>query len=146
MSTGRENVVMDDLVQWFGEQLDEDERIARTAGGVVYVAWAEGGWVEAEVPKADWKGPGDDGRHVGSVRRAEDRAHIAAHDPARALRDIASDRKLLALFVEVGAREVDLDDAFEYAHGWVNALGMAVRLRASAFSDRPGYREEWRPY
>jgi len=140
---------MDDLVQWFGEQLDDDERIARAAAHGEAGEWTNGGSYPVSVA-------GDLPEGADAFERAvafdegspseEQAAHIARHDPARVLRDIAADRKLLALFVEVGAREVDLDDAFEYAHGWVNALGMAVRLRASAFSERRGYREEWRPY
>lgn len=138
---------MDDLVQWFGEQLDKVERLARAA--------TEGPWsVDDEKYAEAIYGPdhrtavvagGRWGGEASVFESTEDALHIAAHDPARVLREIDADRKLLALFIEVGACEVDLDDAVEYAHGWVNALGMAVRLRASAFSDRPGYREAWRP-
>lgn len=60
----------------------------------------------------------------------------------RALREIEAGRKLLARYMEVAANDVD---DVEYAHGWANALGLAVRLRATTYSDRPGYREEWRP-
>lgn len=127
---------MDELVQWLGEQLDDDELAALGAKGDTSGCWTR------------FDGPPEDialYSKSGKLTVGQDR-HIARHDPARVLLDIAADRKLLALFVEVGAREVDLNDAAEYAHGWVNALGMAVRLRASAFSKRPGYSEEWRPY
>ncbi|MFE2712261.1 DUF6221 family protein [Streptomyces mirabilis] len=124
---------MDELVRWLGEQLDEDERIARSAGGVVYLGWAEGGWVEAEIPKTEWKGPGDDGRHVGSVRRAEDRAHIARHDPARVLREIEAKRRIVDRY------------AWLREHGDTGGTAWVLPLLALPYADRPGYREEWRP-
>ena len=136
---------MDGLVEWLRAQLDEDERIARAATPGPWVD--QGGYVTDVGPRVQVTdyGTQDGEPEEDSPQGRADSAHIAEHDPARALREIDADRKLLAQFVEVGAREVDLDDAVEYADGWVNALGLAVRLRASVFSDRPGYREEWRP-
>jgi hypothetical protein len=142
-----------DLVQWLLAQLGEDERIARAAGGRSEQEWA------ADLSGKDSAGLPSwpvavryvtEGRLRGAVanlpvtnERSEDRmVHIAAHDPARVLREIGADRQLLNQYMEVAANDVD---DVEYAHGWANALGLAVRLRASAFSDRPGYREEWRP-
>jgi hypothetical protein len=111
-----------DLVQWLREQLDEDERIARAADpDLAYLTEC----IEVESP--------------GTMA---DEAHVLRHAPARVLREIEADRELLRQYVEVAANDVD---DVEYAHGWANALGLAVRLRASAFSDRPGFREEWRP-
>jgi len=132
---------MDDLVQWFGEQLDTDAARATAAAEEDGPDWRYDGHAVITRREGDLVAVGSQ-----DFLESERGDHIAAHDPARVLRDIEADRKLLALFVEVGAREVDLDDAVEYAHGWVNAIGMAVHLRASAFSDRPGYREAWRPW
>jgi hypothetical protein len=132
---------MDELVRWLGEQLDEDERIARA------VEDRSAPW------DGQWVADGNDAartynRHVlfyghnyplkpGLV------AHVVEHDPARVLREIEADRELLRQYAEVAANDVD---DVEYAHGWANALGLAVRLRATAYRDRPGYRgEEWVP-
>jgi hypothetical protein len=142
-----------DLVQWLTACLAEDERIARAAGGRSEQTW------EVDLSGKDPLGMPSwpvavryttEGRLRGAVanlpvmqERSEDRmVHIAAHDPARVLREVAADRELLRQYAEVAANDVD---DVEYAHGWANALGLAVRLRASAFSDRPGFREEWRP-
>ena len=163
---------MDDLVRWLGEQLEEDERIARSAGGMAWLEWADGGWVEtAHVSKTEWKGPGDDGRHVASVRVAEDRAHIVRHDPARVLREIDAKRQLL------GASNADCPPPCRQDHTfsgscmlrwmgpvneadggpWVRAedghqvpappvvTEWVLRLLALPYADRPGYRDEWRP-
>jgi hypothetical protein len=132
---------VDDLVQWFGQQLDEDERIARRAGGMAWLEWADGGWVEtAHVSKTEWKGPGDDGRHVASVRVAEDRAHIVRHDPARVLREIDAKRKIIAEH-DVYSRPLgERMDCQSYDFPCTT-----LRLLALPYADRPGYREEWRP-
>lgn len=150
---------MDELVQWLGEQLDEDERIARAAAEpekwielnrAPHLNWSVEYWADPD--RAAVVAEESSAYPVVVTAEGIDEAdaeartvHVAEHDPARVLREVDADRKLLALFVEVGAREVDLDDASEYADGWVNALGMAVRLRALPFSNRPGYRKEWRP-
>jgi hypothetical protein len=133
---------MDELVRWLGEQFDEEERIARSAGGTAWLEWAEGGWVEtAVVPKAEWKGPGDDGRHVASVRAAEDRAHIVRHDPARVLREIEAKRRILAEHSLNGWVCTTCDN------GEVEQVFPCptLRLLALPYEDRPGYREAWRP-
>lgn len=125
---------MDDLVRWLGEQLDED------AATVAAVQPDPG--LSPQEP-IEFILAGQD-ITVPATEAAE--RHIRRFaDPARVLREIAADRRLLAEFMAVGAREVSLDDAAEYAHGWVNALGLAVRLRATRYSDRPGYRSEWAP-
>jgi hypothetical protein len=121
---------MDELVRWLGEQLDEDERVARGCSGMEW----------REHPK-NWVSAPPLGR-VGLVIHDGDRGHIVRHDPARVLREIEADRELLRQYAEVAANEVG---DVEYAHGWANALGLAVRLRASKYGDRPGYLEEWAP-
>lgn len=132
---------MDDLVQWLRAQLDEDERIARaaTAG-----PWSRmGRRVLDPSPPSDRLGIGMAVGHAAADADFNETAdHIVRHDPARVLREIDADRKLLDQYAEVAANDVD---EVEYAHGWANALGLAVRLRASVYAGRPGYREEWRP-
>jgi hypothetical protein len=124
---------MDELVRWFGEQLDEDERIARGADSSV--------WPSREVQiELD-----DPVHHAwrGTQLSPTMAKHIVRHGPVRVLREIEADRELLRQYAEVAANDVD---DVEYAHGWANALGLAVRLRATAYRDRPGYRaEEWAP-
>ena len=75
-------------------------------------------------------------------RATRDAAFTARRDPAWVLRNIHADRQLLAQYSAVAAN--DLDEV-EYANGWAQALGFAVRLRVSAYADHPNYREEWRP-
>lgn len=144
---------MNDLAQWLGTQFDEDERIAREAtpgpwrahdthlGQYGYAATVLSGEgndtnLRAWFPSMSQQ-PWDEARNVWN-----DAEHVARHDPARVLREIEAQRRLLAAYVQVAANDVN---EVEYAHGYANALGEAVRLLALPFADRPGYRESWRP-
>jgi hypothetical protein len=146
---------MDDLVRWLGVQLDEDERIAKAA--------TPGPWWHN--PGKQWLGPeafekydlrqgeefvGYGGPHpftgavastgpASNMQGMKDAAFIAAHDPARALREIDAKRDLLR-FAE------GIHDHHEtFTTGVAARLERTLRLFALAYVDRPGYREEWRP-
>ena len=149
---------MDELVQWLGEQLDEDERIARAAGGRIEIDYH---WFEVSSAKH----PGVVGTERGllvTTDRAlrEHAAHIAAHDPARVLREIDAKRAIVdehVLTVEkvdaapydsfTGERRSDVYDVTCAVCGWANddrtSGCRTLRLLASVYSDRPGYRQEW---
>lgn len=98
---------MDDLVRWLGEQLDEDERMARAAtsgpwrahdthlgqyGYAATVLSGEGNDTDlrAWLPSMSQE-PWDEARNVWA-----DAEHVAEWDPARVLREISVDRELLA--------------------------------------------------
>jgi hypothetical protein len=133
----------DDLLRWLGEQLDEEERVARAAGG----RWRElsGNWVTAS----------DVDHRVAMVLAAAERAHIVAHDPARVLREIEAKRELLKEHTVDGwtcstcAMPEDFDEDADGNREW-SRRGQdfpcrTLRLAASVYADRPGYREDWRP-
>jgi hypothetical protein len=116
---------MNDLVRWLGEQLDEDERVARACSG-------DGKWAEGDIAI------------YGPDLGVEVRVHMARHDPARVLREIDSKRKLLERYERAmenrRAHPKDLASA-----GALLALHGAVELLALPYADRPGYREGWAP-
>lgn len=144
---------MDDLVQWLRAQLDEDERIARTACEYASPEWRldeetsetvlwwppEPHVAEQErkhglpVVSDQWRGMTID---AGGARLAP---HIARHDPARVLREIDAKREVLRL----AERAHDYHETF--LNGFAAAMEGALRLFALAYADRPGYRDEWRP-
>lgn len=149
---------MDDLVQWLGQQLDEDERIARAA--------TLGPWVQSGIGDYGWTV--DFGRPGAGVETADndqglaDADFIATHDPARVLREIDAKRQVLAGYVLSVQAADDLaalgqrlrasgKDALmteleqESTVHRRDALCGVLRLLAAPYSDRPGYREEWRP-
>ncbi|MER5950217.1 DUF6221 family protein [Streptomyces sp. NPDC001904] len=63
---------------------------------------------------------------------------VAAHDPARVLREIDAKREALRFL----AAELDSTDTPWWYADKVEKL---LKLAALPFADRPGYREEWRP-
>ncbi|TXJ78600.1 hypothetical protein E2C11_16465 [Streptomyces lavendulae] len=150
---------MDDLVAWLQEQLAEDERIARAAANVVgpvrgATDWQvkkslsdEGGeyWSitttppDDLVPTVELAGGGMSG---GGVHEESVAAHVAAHDPARVLREIDATRRLIrahAKWCEGRCEAKSPEGGFDAAHYW------NIKVRAEVYSDRPGYRAEWRP-
>lgn len=157
---------MDELVRWLGEQFDEDERIAREAGGL---AWSRP------------EDPGDPAAIRDSERERVvydegwpsegQTVHIAEWDPARVLREIDAKRRIVAAYLPPGGDphpglpctdDVEGDpDGVLYAAQHPAEKGACVRhleaskrllhhdyvlrLLALPYADRPGFREEWRP-
>lgn len=130
---------MGDLVEWLREQLDEDDRIARGTGQ----------------PGTSWQGLEMDGElrddanagTVAYIPRAETRAHIARHDPARVLRETEAKRRTIALceppLVDVTGPQ---DTERQFIPGEGPPWGLDVlKLLALPYADRPGYRDDWRP-
>lgn len=155
-----------DLAQWLTAQLDEDERIARAAahlsgalsGGAPAVGerWRVSGshaddggtyWSVTtaspdldRIPVVEMVGSGMSG---GGAHTKEVAAHIAEHDPARALREIDAKRQLVRLLTE--ALEVGEDYKGPDLYDGIETCRAALRLLALPYSGREGYRPEWAP-
>jgi hypothetical protein len=136
-----------DLAAFLAERLDEDEAAAKAAikGGKpeigtvgqwnAYLEGGDDGW--AVEHDAGGKGCGI----IGDRAIAE---HIARHDPARVLRDVETDRRLIAAWKET----LDVPPANEQVDQTSHrlALELSLKLRAAVWSDHPDYREtEWKP-
>jgi hypothetical protein len=127
---------MDDLVTWLRAQLDEDERVANTA--------TSGPW-KADVPMAkdgvfatsiqDWVADCD--YHRMGPFAVHNAAHIARHDPARTLAEVAARRTIIDRTERSGNIKL----------AWVEyeVLAGVIRDLALPYVDQPGYREEWGP-
>lgn len=152
---------MDELVQFLRARYDEDEQIARRAGGRSEHTW------EADLSGKDPNGLPSwpiavryttGGRLRGAVanlpimqERSEDRmVHIARHDPARILRDIKARRQLVEVH-HADLIEVVNADREERSDYWCAECDgepfpcRTLRLLASVYADHPGYRAKWRP-
>ncbi|MFF4791857.1 DUF6221 family protein [Streptomyces sp. NPDC001276] len=149
---------MDELVRWLGEQLDVEAQVAREA--------TPGPWQNAPTARhhatasgrseeAVFASPPDLGATVVAItgeaverRHLVDAEHIAAHDPARVLREIDAKRRVLR---DLEQAEFTLGRAesgtmpHDLMTGAVNTLRRIVRLHAAAYDQRPGYKEGWRP-
>ncbi|WP_199572698.1 DUF6221 family protein [Streptomyces murinus] len=138
---------MDDLVRWLGEQFDADERIARAAqqNGDV----KDGHWFDDE----DEEVIDDSGWRIAFTVDTGTRAHIAAHDPARVLREIDAKRALMKQIFRYeakidgewgcchDAKEIEAGECPETPPHEIEAL----QILALVYADRPGYQESWRP-
>lgn len=145
-----------DLVAFLRARLEEDEQIARAA--------TPGPW--AWTPEKDvWdqNGPtlirkGTDAPDAELVEVAAgwghdawgiyisdaDQAHIAAHDPARVLREIEAKRRLVERYERaLENRRAHPDDLA--SAGALLALHGTVKVLAMPYADHPDYRDEWRP-
>jgi hypothetical protein len=155
---------MDDLVAWLHQQLDDD---GRAAGHAQPGPWRIGNTGDPTRPCDIHTFPA--ARDVADRLRWVDAEHIARHDPARVLREVEAKRRAIDLHAiiwrEVGWLERDGDelvDADEQLPACVTCVPkhasffarrddvpvgpcITVRLLAVAYSDRPGYREEWKP-
>jgi len=140
----------DDLIAFLKARRAEDQAAAMAATGTAW-AWEATGdkdnsWAVGHVE-------GEDGRPLsGEIEHGQgividgvcesingnlaDAAHIARHDPARVLRDVEADRKLLAEY-ERSVRAVGV--------GLSGQLHRVVLAKAAVHSDHPDYRPEWAP-
>ena len=128
-----------DLVQWLGAQLDEDQRIAEAARGQLEGRWSH----DASIPNGYvYDERGGTVVYDESAPSPEEAEHIAAHDPARVLREIEAKRAIVARYERAmenrRAHPKDLASA-----GALLALHGVVELLALPYADRPGYRGEW---
>lgn len=116
-------MAVEDLVQWLRAQLDEDERTARACPG-------DGEWEARDIAV------------YGADLSPEVRAHMAAHDPARVLREIDAKRQLLDRYEELRAASKEEGLIGDVTEEYQDFL---LRMLAVPYSDRPGFREEWAP-
>lgn len=108
---------MADLIEFIRARLDEDDQTARAARGRE--------WHVREGSVMDGGGVVATGLQ-GDLDDAE-AAHIARHDPATVLRNVAVKRRLLEIW-EPNAHCQPM-----------------IRIAASVWSDHPDYRQEWAP-
>lgn len=108
-----------DLIAYLRARFDEEDAIALTAcGDPDCGVWAAS---ENDVDFDQYK--------VGGIRPAT-AAHIARHDPARVLRDIAAKRRIV-----------------DYCDDWRRdefETGPILELLVLSYMDREDFREEWK--
>lgn len=68
--------------------------------------------------------------------------HIARHDPARVLREVAAKRNILTEYVNENWVQAQ-GHRTAWTEGGQAARETAVRLFASVYSDHPDYQSEW---
>jgi hypothetical protein len=159
-------VAVSDLATFLARQLDEDERVAREATAGPWRVIDERG-DQAEIESAstvyEWehwnKGQPaavvSDCDGCGAVA-VKDAHHIARHDPARVLADVASKRKILALHSEATGFTMGYTENFDYGRtpNACNECGTAdeyavpwpcptLRALAQPYAGAEGWQEAW---
>ena len=150
----------DGLAAFQRARLDEDEAGARLA------ARKGGTWTQGDPGQGSCAITSLGGTVVYDEGRPDEHqaAHIARHDPARVLREVAAMRERLALYLDaketlaVALRKAPPEDDPAAAHSYVRerinvnqasgrfaALEMSVRLDAMVYSDHPDYDPSWKP-
>lgn len=137
---------MDDLARWLGEQLDEDERIAREAPGPAWEHRQIRGDFDESVVFEDYIAVADPERNtvVFSEVDSEVLPFALRYDPARVLREIEIKRAILALHtqsVRDGCWVCDVPGG----HRLRSDACTTVRMLAVVYADRTDYQESWRP-
>lgn len=134
-----------DVAEFAKARLDEDEAVAKAATPGPWLA-LDGG-VQSADNESQWPVGETD-----SERDRADRVHIARHDPARALREVAAKRKRLTLMIEATAEMDKLladehagDVARAMAIGRARAATVGVKIDAEIWHDHPDYDQKWTP-
>jgi hypothetical protein len=127
--------VIDDLISWLRSVWDDEERTALAVPEGRRSWHVDGGSVVAGHPTdevVDW---------VHDEGAAE---HIALHDPARVLRRIEADRRILDEYQKALDRRRRHPEDLAAA-GALLQMVRVIKLMAESLADHPGYREEWKP-
>jgi hypothetical protein len=151
----------DDLVSWLLARLDKDEQVARAAlqhENVPGVWNAIGSGTKDDHDLSYWAV-----HQVAVPRWSEPSArdlmtHIARHDPARVLAEVAAKRRIVNEHEQVpeSLQGFHRDGTYGDIVSVCSACGTTgeypvewpcttVRLLALPYADIPGYRDEWRP-
>jgi hypothetical protein len=123
------------LVEFYAARLDEDEAAAKAAGGGIHCReWdaAGPGYQEGRVED----GHGDVVVYDEGAPTLAQAKHIARHDPARVLREVAAKRAILGAYESQRAAQF-------YDPAVVDELRDVIETLASVYSDHPDYRPKW---
>lgn len=138
---------MDDFLHWLRAQLDEDEQKALAAAERIGPSWGNEVKYVPDVdaiPEADWDNElGLPRGAVGFYGTEAEGEHLNRWAPARALREIDAKRQVLSRYEAIAADVLVVTGAESILAEYRRVLLPHLAL---PYEDRPGYREEWRPY
>lgn len=123
-----------ELVDFLRARLDEDETVAREAGGESWPMPERVGYENLESVSGEVVMYGDSWRD-------DMGPHIARHDPARVLADVEAKRRIVDRYAKIAAGNGETTELAFHEQG----LFEAVLYLASAYAYHPDYSEEWKP-
>ena len=134
---------MDDLIAFVRARLYEDEAAAKVAANVAGPEWTWKTGVDDFDEVTDYVMSKGGAHLIDTMGGVESEApHVARHDPARVLREVKAKRAILAAYAPVAKNDGRGEP--EYAFGWADGLGMAVRALAAIWDGHPDFRPEWK--
>jgi hypothetical protein len=146
---------MTDIVAFLNARLDEDERHAKQAAAAGHRANPRHKWIVEEwrsdnpsaVPTASYVNDEHE-MGVAVVNGSYAADHIARHDPARVLRDVAAKRRVLSEVIpEFLSCEATVRNEFDVGSTsdemWHEGSNMLLRLMAAPYADHPDYDPTW---
>lgn len=133
---------MDELVRWLGEQLDADAATAEAAPPGPWSMDGSGSIVAADDTRVVCSVGGTIDGRVSRWPEGPVVEHVLAHDPARVLREINAKRELLSRYKAMAADVLVMTGVESILSEYRRVV---LPNLAAGYSDRPGYREEWRP-
>jgi hypothetical protein len=125
------------LIDFLLARIAEDEEVARSAFGGLYVGESQGTWTATE-----WN-YGGIGLHSGDSsgeellpgeERSAETEHITRWDPARVVAECEAKRQIVA------GPHGDADSPYA---SW--ETDYAMRFLAAVYADHPDYQQEWKP-
>ena len=127
----------DGVAAFLNARLDEDEAAAKAAASVAGPDWQFG----ADFPTSYLRSArGSILADTLQSGEGQIGPHVACHDPARVLREVAAKRAILAAYVRAdGGSPRDRD------RGRWDSSHAAVSQLAAVYSGHPDYRQEWAP-
>lgn len=126
------------LARFVRMRLDEIEVTARLAAAETPPPWvATGADIVSAVDDPHWRGT------CAANADGAEAAHIALHDPGRALAEVETWRRILLNYSTTGA---DVSVPAERRYGFQLALSFALKCKAMEWKDHPDYTpDEWPP-
>ncbi len=144
MTDATETLTIDAFIS---ARLDEDEQLARAAAQADGQDWFP---VDAEYGDSPDRVEGTGDGAVGYDMYETVPPHIARHDPARVLREVAWKRHLLGFALaafsqesKIGERPGRDPETNAYDKGRADTARFMLRLLAMSWSSHPDFRAEW---
>jgi hypothetical protein len=130
------------MVAFLCARLDEEEAAAKGPPGWRLEHWTAVRYAE-KASGRNWRVDAEPRCIVDAVAK-EDAEHIARHDPARAMREVAAMRAHIRMWEAFAVNFTHVDETvFEFAKR--EALEDVLAHDAAVWSGHPDYRPEWKP-
>jgi len=131
-----------DITEFLRARLDEDEKAARAAGGHVWGAMVVNEvHLDADVLRDHPELRSQ--QRIASTERPDQQDYIARHDPARALREVETKRRILDYCEKSRWVRNQTGEGDAYRVGETDAYETVVHQLAAVYADHPDFDPDW---